>query len=50
MDKAEPSHLVAHLHFFPNAQSQAKKCKRATRPTHQDSASSTACKTQTMKH
>jgi hypothetical protein len=22
--------------FFPTAQSQAKKCKRATKPTHQD--------------
>lgn len=24
--------------FFTNAQSQTKKCKRATKPTHQDSS------------
>jgi hypothetical protein len=27
--------------FFPKAQSQAKKCKRATKPTHHDSADTT---------
>jgi hypothetical protein len=28
--------LVAHLQFFPTAQSQAKNSKRATKPTHKD--------------
>jgi len=27
---------VAHLYFFPTAQTNAKKSKRATKPTHQD--------------
>jgi hypothetical protein len=30
--------LVAHLHFFADSQINAKKCKRATKPTHQDSS------------
>jgi hypothetical protein len=29
---------VAHLHFFADTQTNAKKCKRATKPTHQDTA------------
>lgn len=31
------TYLVAHLHFS-NAISQPQKCKRATKPTHQDTA------------
>jgi hypothetical protein len=37
-EEEEPTHLVAHLHFLPTAQTNAKKSKRATKPTHQDSS------------
>lgn len=33
MDKANPTLLVAHLHF-PNHTNPNKKYKRATKPTH----------------
>jgi hypothetical protein len=34
----KPTHLVAHLYFFQTQKANAKKCKRATKPTHQDSS------------
>jgi len=36
--------LVAHLHFFFKAQTNAKKSKRATKPTHQNRHEMTANK------
>lgn len=30
--------LVAHLHFFLTHKTNAKKCKRATNPTHNDTS------------
>lgn len=32
--KNKPTHLVAHLHFCQHT-NQTEKCKRATKPTHQ---------------
>lgn len=43
-------HLVAHLYFFGNAQTNAKKSKRATKPTHQDRATWTDNNTTEKKH
>ena len=34
---SKPTHLVAHLHFFKHTEPN-KKCKRATKPTHQETA------------
>jgi hypothetical protein len=33
-----PTHLVAHLYFFATRSPTLKKSKRATKPTHQDTA------------
>jgi hypothetical protein len=33
-----PTHLVAHLYFFATQSPTLKKSKRATKPTHQDTA------------
>ncbi|TAG52524.1 MAG: hypothetical protein EAZ27_12130 [Cytophagales bacterium] len=32
--------MVAHLHFFANSQTNSKKCKRATKPTHHETTNS----------
>lgn len=41
--KNKPTHLVAHLHFCQHT-NQTEKCKRATKPTHQQDTKTTRLK------